>query len=80
MDDVCGLVPEPVCARGGLYFASIHWMQRVAGIENHPTALQSMTIGVCGRCLSGAIIIPFTVIKTRFEVIDLFYLFQFKKI
>jgi len=64
-----GMTPSLTrCVPGvGLYFASIHWIQILAGIEDHPTALQSMAVGACGRCLSGAILIPFTVIKTRFE-------------
>lgn len=57
------------CVPGvGLYFASIHGLKIAFDIHGEPTPLQSVLLGVTGRSISGVMMIPFTVIKTRFEV------------
>jgi solute carrier family 25 protein 38 len=50
----------------GLYFASMHWM-RNSVCEGKPSPLQSFLIGGTARTVAGAIMIPFTVVKTRVE-------------
>ena len=37
-------------------------------IKSEPTALESIMLGATARSISGVTMIPFTVIKTRFEV------------
>ena len=58
------------CVPGvGLYFASIHGLKMATGISGRePTALEGVCLGVTSRALSGMALIPFTVVKTRFEV------------
>lgn len=71
-DSVCGLwrglVPSLVrtVPGVGLYFSSMHQM-KTSLCDGRPTALQSALIGSSARALSGSVMIPFTVIKTRFE-------------
>ena len=50
----------------GLYFSSMHWMKSNL-CEGRPTHLQSVMIGSSARAFAGSVMIPFTVIKTRFE-------------
>jgi len=63
-----GLVPSLVrtVPGVGLYFSSMHQM-KTSLCDGRPTALQSALIGSSARALSGSVMIPFTVIKTRFE-------------
>lgn len=50
----------------GLYFSSMHWMRNsVCG--GKPSPLQSLMIGCTARTFAGAVMIPFTVVKTRME-------------
>eukprot|EP00092_Neocalanus_flemingeri_P003634 GFUD01003901.1.p1 GENE.GFUD01003901.1~~GFUD01003901.1.p1 ORF type:complete len:282 (+),score=37.32 GFUD01003901.1:631-1476(+) len=50
----------------GLYFSSMHWMKSNL-CEGRPSHLQSVLIGSSARAFAGSVMIPFTVIKTRFE-------------
>merc|ERR1719414_2838790 len=50
----------------GLYFSSMHWM-RNSLCEGKPSSLQSLVIGGTARTFAGAVMIPFTVVKTRME-------------
>jgi len=63
-----GITPSLTrCVPGvGLYFATIHTLQNTFNVKE-PSALESVLLGVTGRSFSGVILIPFTVVKTRFE-------------
>merc|ERR550532_3689188 len=63
-----GLVPSlsKTVPGVGLYFSSMHYMKSQL-YEGRPSHLQSIMIGCTARTLAGSIMIPFTVIKTRFE-------------
>ncbi|XP_014477226.1 PREDICTED: solute carrier family 25 member 38 isoform X2 [Dinoponera quadriceps] len=50
----------------GLYFSSLHWLKHTFGLEEL-TALQAISLGITARSMSGALLIPITVVKTRFE-------------
>jgi len=50
----------------GLYFSSMHFMKANL-CEGRPSHVQSIFIGGSSRAFAGAVMIPFTVIKTRFE-------------
>lgn len=65
-----GLVPSLVrtVPGVGLYFSSMHHMKTIlCDPGQRPTALQSAMIGCSARALAASLMIPFTVIKTRFE-------------
>ena len=49
----------------GLYFSSMHWM-RYNVFNGKPNAGQSLLIGAAARTFAGSVMIPFTVVKTRF--------------
>lgn len=51
----------------GLYFSSLHWLKHTFGLEEL-TAMQAVCLGITARSMSGALLIPITVVKTRFEV------------
>lgn len=50
----------------GLYFSSLHWLKHTFGLEEL-TAMQAICLGITARSMSGALLIPITVVKTRFE-------------
>lgn len=50
----------------GVYFCSLHQLRSKFG-SNDPSPLESLSIGVLARSISGVSMLPFTVIKTRFE-------------
>ena len=50
----------------GVYFCSLHWLRNKIG-NNDPSPLESMLVGASARTVSGISMLPFTVIKTRFE-------------
>lgn len=50
----------------GLYFSCMHTM-RSSLFDGKPTHLQSAFLGCSSRAIAGSIMIPFTVIKIRFE-------------
>lgn len=52
----------------GLYFSSLHWLKHTFELEEPLTALQAVSLGITARSMSGALLIPITVVKTRFEV------------
>ncbi|XP_005089247.1 mitochondrial glycine transporter A isoform X2 [Aplysia californica] len=74
-----GLVPSiSRCVPGiGLYFTSLHWLQSTCGSES-PHPLESVAMGASARALAGVAVLPFTVMKTRYESGDFHYrgLFQ----
>lgn len=53
----------------GLYFSSLHSLQRaLLGVSaSSPTPTQSLILGMTARATAGALLMPMTVIKTRFE-------------
>ncbi|TRY75636.1 hypothetical protein TCAL_04506 [Tigriopus californicus] len=52
----------------GLYFSSLHWLKtHVANGNDKPSPLQAIALGMTARCIAGTLVIPITVIKTRFE-------------
>lgn len=56
------------CVPGvGLYFCSLDWMKTRFFATRPPTAIESITVGVLARCMSGVALIPITVVKTRYE-------------
>lgn len=50
----------------GVYFSSLHHLRSTVG-SSDPHPLESMCIGACARAISGLTMLPFTVVKTRFE-------------
>merc|ERR1719154_806703 len=58
------------CVPGvGLYFSSLHTMKEWAGEEagTPPAPALAMGLGMAARTVSGVTMIPFTVVKTRYE-------------
>lgn len=51
----------------GLYFSTLHWLKHAFNLEEPLTALQAISLGITARSMSGALLIPITVVKTRFE-------------
>ncbi|GBP46479.1 Mitochondrial glycine transporter [Eumeta japonica] len=66
-----GMVPSIArCVPGvGLYFSSLHWLKAQLGKTRNQDlgALEAVTLGVVARSMSGVVLIPITVIKTRYE-------------
>lgn len=50
----------------GVYFSSLHWLRNNIG-SSDPVPLESFLMGVTARSISGVSMLPFTVVKTRFE-------------
>jgi len=50
----------------GIYFASLHWLKTSLG-EDKPRPLQAVALGMGARSLAATVMIPITVLKTRFE-------------
>jgi len=50
----------------GLYFGSLHWLKSGFGDEK-PSAIQCIGLGMTARSIAATVMIPITVIKTRFE-------------
>ncbi|ELU02069.1 hypothetical protein CAPTEDRAFT_165918 [Capitella teleta] len=50
----------------GVYFGSMNWLRTTFG-SSDPSAWESVAIGGCARTVAGVTMLPFTVIKTRFE-------------
>ncbi|OWF39897.1 solute carrier family 25 member 38-B-like [Mizuhopecten yessoensis] len=50
----------------GIYFSSIHYLRSKYGSEK-PSLKESAMTGMCARAVSGIVVIPFTVLKTRYE-------------
>ncbi|XP_003702984.1 mitochondrial glycine transporter isoform X1 [Megachile rotundata] len=51
----------------GLYFSSLHWLKHTLHLEDPLTPTEAMLLGITARSMSGALLIPITVVKTRFE-------------
>lgn len=53
----------------GLYFSSLHWLKTQVPRESaeKPSPLEAVCLGMVARSFAGAVCIPITVIKTRFE-------------
>lgn len=52
----------------GLYFSTLHWLTNTLDLDDPITPLQAVTLGITARTISGALLIPITVVKTRYEV------------
>jgi len=50
----------------GVYFSSLHWLRNNIG-SSDPVPLESFLMGMTARSISGFSMLPFTVVKTRFE-------------
>ena len=51
----------------GLYFGSLHWLKTVSlGPGAQPSAGEAVILGMVARSIAGGIMIPITVIKTRY--------------
>ncbi|XP_019876288.1 mitochondrial glycine transporter A isoform X2 [Aethina tumida] len=64
-----GMTPSITrCVPGvGLYFCSVDYIKTTYFTGKTPTPLENIAIGMVARCMSGAALIPVTVVKTRFE-------------
>ena len=51
----------------GLYFSSLHWLKHTLHLKDPLTPTEAVLLGVTARTMSGALLIPITVVKTRFE-------------
>ncbi|XP_012251641.1 mitochondrial glycine transporter-like [Athalia rosae] len=51
----------------GLYFASLHWLKNAFHLREPLNSLQALTLGITARSMAGVVLIPITVVKTRFE-------------
>lgn len=63
-----GTIPSMTrCVPGvGLYFCSLNWLQGKF-LKGSPSALEAVCMGIVARSLAGTILLPFTLIKTRYE-------------
>lgn len=52
----------------GLYFSTLHWLKNTLDLDDPITPLQAITLGITARTISGSLLIPITVVKTRYEV------------
>merc|ERR1712001_508447 len=50
----------------GLYFGSLHWLKSGFG-DQKPSPVQAICLGMTARSFAATVMIPITVIKTRFE-------------
>ncbi|XP_033630119.1 mitochondrial glycine transporter A-like [Asterias rubens] len=50
----------------GLYFCSLHTLKTKLGWTD-PNPLQAITLGMLARCVAGGMMLPVTVVKTRYE-------------
>jgi len=50
----------------GLYFGSLHWLKSGFG-DQKPSAIQCVLLGMTARSFAATVMIPITVIKTRYE-------------
>ncbi|XP_014216715.1 solute carrier family 25 member 38-like isoform X2 [Copidosoma floridanum] len=51
----------------GLYFSTLHWLRSALDIDSPIPPIQAIALGVTARTISGAVLIPITVVKTRYE-------------
>jgi solute carrier family 25 protein 38 len=50
----------------GFYFCSLHTLKTRLGWTD-PSPLQAISLGMVARCIAGGIMLPITVVKTRYE-------------
>ena len=58
----------------GIYFSTLHelkskWISHTGNLSLNP--LEAIILGISARSVSGICLMPFTVIKTRYEVSDI---------
>ncbi|XP_076479514.1 mitochondrial glycine transporter isoform X2 [Bombus vancouverensis nearcticus] len=51
----------------GLYFSTLHWLKHTLHLEDPLTSTEALLLGITARSMSGVLLIPITVVKTRFE-------------
>ncbi|XP_029043331.1 mitochondrial glycine transporter-like isoform X2 [Osmia bicornis bicornis] len=51
----------------GLYFSLLHWLKHTLQLEDPLTPIEATLLGITARSMSGVLLIPITVVKTRFE-------------
>ncbi|XP_001608024.2 mitochondrial glycine transporter isoform X2 [Nasonia vitripennis] len=51
----------------GLYFSTLHWLKNTLDLDDPITPLQAIALGITARTISGSLLIPITVVKTRYE-------------
>ncbi|CAK9834125.1 Mitochondrial glycine transporter [Anthophora retusa] len=51
----------------GLYFSLLHWLKHTLHLKDPLTPTEALLLGITARSMSGALLIPITVVKTRFE-------------
>ncbi|XP_076650734.1 mitochondrial glycine transporter isoform X1 [Halictus rubicundus] len=51
----------------GLYFSTLHWLKHTFQLKDPLTSTEAMFLGITARSMSGALLIPITVVKTRYE-------------
>lgn len=52
----------------GLYFSTLHWLKHTLHLKDPLTSTEALLLGITARSISGVLLIPITVVKTRFEV------------
>ncbi|KAM8978401.1 mitochondrial glycine transporter isoform X1 [Sarcophilus harrisii] len=56
------------CVPGvGIYFGTLYYMKQYFLLEQSPTALQSVLLGIGSRAVAGVCMLPITVVKARYE-------------
>ncbi|XP_017797717.1 PREDICTED: solute carrier family 25 member 38-like [Habropoda laboriosa] len=51
----------------GLYFSSLHWLKHTLHLKDPLTPTEALLLGITARSMTAALLIPITVVKTRFE-------------
>lgn len=61
------------CVPGiGLYFTSLHWL-KTQFVSEAPSSIELVITGASARTIAGVAVLPFTVMKTRYESGDFHY-------
>lgn len=57
----------------GIYFSTFYSLKQHFLLDRAPNAGEAVLLGAGARAVAGVCMLPFTVIKTRFEVSDIFF-------